>query len=45
MRYYYFFKKSNHLKSQFIRFYIEELAESLIDFTIKERISIREKKP
>ena len=25
-----FLKKSNHLKSQFIHFYIEELAESLI---------------
>ena len=32
-----FFKESNHLKSQFIYFYIEELAESLIDFSIKER--------
>ena len=37
MRYYYFLKKSNHLKSQFIHFYIEELAESLIEFSIKVR--------
>ena len=37
MKYDYFLKKSNHLKSQFIHFYIEELAESLKDFSIKER--------
>ena len=43
MRYYYFLKKSNHLRSQFIHFYIEELAESLIRFSIKERRSIKKK--
>ena len=40
-----FLKKNNHLKSQFIHFYIEELAESLIEFSIKERRFIKEKKP
>ena len=37
-----FFKKSYHWKSQFIYFHIEELAESLKDFSIKE-ISLKKK--
>ena len=37
MKYYYFLKESNQLKSEFIHFYTEELAESLKDFSIKER--------
>ena len=40
-----FLNKKKHLKSQFIHFYIEELAESLIEFSIEEKRFIKEKKP
>ena len=38
-----FFKEKSSSEKSFIHFYIEELAESLIDFSIKERRSIKEK--
>ena len=38
----FFLKKTYHLKSRFIYFHIEELAESLKDFSIKE-ISLKKK--